>query len=93
MTPNQAELVARLANIDIVGTFNGSFLNCSKVIKRTNGKLQTMKASFVFDDAEGCFGGRYVPRSAKGTYGEAVRDWAFEIIVKFAEETAGQEAQ
>lgn len=91
MTANQNELIARLAKINIVGKFNGSFLNCSKAIKRTNGKSQTMSCSFVFDDAEGCFGGRYVAKSAKGTYGEAIRDWAFEIITQFAQETGKQE--
>lgn len=91
MTPNQTQLIARLAAKSIEAKFNGDFLNVSKSITRTNGKTQKMSASFVFDDAAGCYGAKYVQRSAKGTYGEAVRDWAFDVIVKFAEETGKQE--
>jgi hypothetical protein len=90
MNANQTELIARLAKINIVASFNGSFLNCEKLIVDGKKKIRN-KASFVFDDAEGCYGARLIKSSLKGTYGFAIADWAFDIITKFSEETGKQE--
>lgn len=89
MTSYQTELIEKLSAKNIQAQFNGDLLNLMKTTTNTTtGKKKRSKISFVFDDAAACQGARCLWNTGKGTWCEALAEWAAAIIQPHADSIA-----
>ena len=88
MTDLQKQLIDKLAEKNIVASFNGDFLNCKRAMK-SGKKTKWQKFSFLFDDAAGIHGHRLLKTGMKGAYCEMFAEQAASIILEH-EQIAGK---